>query len=59
MCVCAGIPFKAMADSGATTLDEIRNEFGATLGCGLCLPYIKKMLQTGETEFAIDTGDDQ
>jgi NAD(P)H-nitrite reductase large subunit len=48
-----------MADSGATTLDEIRNEFGATLGCGLCLPYIKKMLQTGETEFAIDTGDDQ
>lgn len=35
------------------SIDEITHSVGCGGGCGLCRPYIAKMLETGETEFAI------
>ena len=35
------------------TVGEITEALGCGGGCGLCAPYLKQMLQTGETAFAI------
>ncbi len=36
-----------------TTIEAITNALGCGSGCGLCLPYLERMLRTGETAFAI------
>jgi bacterioferritin-associated ferredoxin len=38
---------------GWTTVEEITEELGCGGGCGLCRPYLARMLETGETAFAI------
>jgi bacterioferritin-associated ferredoxin len=53
-CICrdasfAGLLVKARA-SGWTLTDLIR-ETGCGAQCGLCRPYLERMLRTGETEF--------
>lgn len=50
-CVCAAVSFAEMKLSGAKTLDEINHRFDAGINCGLCVPYIQRMLETGEVEF--------
>ena len=35
------------------TVDDITRAVGCGGGCGLCRPYLARMLQTGETAFAI------
>ncbi len=35
------------------TVAEITAAVGCGSGCGLCRPYLRKMLETGETEFDI------
>jgi len=52
-CVCYEITFLELKNSGVKTLDEVVLKFGCTTGCGLCQPYIERMLSTGETEFAV------
>jgi NAD(P)H-nitrite reductase large subunit len=52
-CVCFEKTFTELKASGAKSLDEIIQRFNCSTGCGLCRPYIQKMLQTGETEFAV------
>jgi bacterioferritin-associated ferredoxin len=32
-------------------LDELAQATGCGAGCGLCRPYLRRMLATGETEF--------
>ncbi len=34
-------------------LKEIRRATGCTTGCGTCEPYIRLMLRTGRTRFAV------
>ena len=52
-CLCyphAFADLKALADAhGWTTVAEITREVGCGSGCGLCRPYLAKMLETGET----------
>ena len=54
-CLCHGTAFAALAEaarqSGATTVPELQAcaDFGR--GCGLCHPYVRRMLRTGETVF--------
>ncbi len=36
-----------------TTVQQISNAIGCGSGCGLCRPYLSRMLETGETAFAI------
>jgi bacterioferritin-associated ferredoxin len=56
-CVCFDVSFerlKALAlAEGITDIEALgeRIEFGQN--CGLCLPYIRLMLETGDTAFAV------
>ena len=53
-CVCFDITFstlKASARECGGGLEHIRERFGCGKGCALCVPYIQKMLQTGQTSF--------
>jgi bacterioferritin-associated ferredoxin len=40
-----------LARAGSWGLDEIARATGCGAGCGLCRPYLRRMLATGETEF--------
>ena len=53
-CVCRRIPFAALlpiARERGWTLDDVMRETGCGDQCGLCRPYLRRMLATGETEF--------
>ena len=54
MCVCRGVPFAEIlprARAGGWGLEEIARSTGCGATCGLCRPYLRRMLATGETEF--------
>jgi len=40
-----------LARAGGWGLDDIASFTGCGAGCGLCRPYLRRMLATGETEF--------
>lgn len=53
-CICQKITFdqlKAHVDQSGVGLEELQQETGCGLICGLCTPYISRMLETGETSF--------
>ncbi len=53
-CVCFEVRFetlKAYADRHGSDLDALTAHFGCGRGCGLCVPYIRQMLETGRTSF--------
>lgn len=58
-CVCADVTFDALAamarrDPGTPLdLDTLRRRTGCCAGCGLCEPYVRLMLRTGRTAFAL------
>jgi bacterioferritin-associated ferredoxin len=55
-CICHNKTFaevKRLADVGGwATMEEIAAKTGCGSGCGLCRPYLQRMLETGETAFA-------
>jgi bacterioferritin-associated ferredoxin len=54
MCVCRRVPFASLlplARAEGWELDELAAATGCGAGCGLCRPYLRRMLATGETEF--------
>ncbi len=53
-CVCFDKTFEELKALGLATIEEISAETGCGTKCGLCLPYILKMLETGDTRFRID-----
>jgi NAD(P)H-nitrite reductase large subunit len=55
-CVCHNLAFdalKAVADEGGLDFDALRERTGACTACGMCEPYIRLMLATGETRFRV------
>ena len=52
-CVCTWRTFAELKASGLTTADEIADVYGSGAQCGMCRPYIERMLLTGETEFPV------
>ena len=53
-CICQRTPFERvlpLAREEDWTLDDLVRETGCGAQCGLCLPYLRRMLQTGETVF--------
>jgi bacterioferritin-associated ferredoxin len=53
-CVCYDRTFaelKSAAGAESLQLDEIAKRFGCGSCCGVCRPYIERMLETGETVF--------
>lgn len=58
-CVCFDVPFTTLKDDADATgagLYELQRRHAAGRGCGLCVPYIRRMLETGETAFTVDLG---
>jgi len=58
-CVCYDTTFEEMKEimqkNNLTTVDELREIKPVALNCKLCLPYINKMIETGETRFEVIT----
>lgn len=53
-CVCTGLTFAQVlerARGAGWDLDAVRRELGAGANCGLCRPYLRRALRTGETVF--------
>jgi bacterioferritin-associated ferredoxin len=53
-CICKATSFaelRARALAGGWDLSDLMRETGAGAGCGLCRPYLRRMLRTGQTEF--------
>src|SRR3954452_5819319 len=54
MCVCRRQPFAELlprARAAGWALADLVRETGCGAGCGLCRPYLRRMLATGEREF--------
>jgi bacterioferritin-associated ferredoxin len=54
MCVCQRMPFsrlQPLALQKGWDLADIMRETQCGASCGLCRPYLRRMLETGETEF--------
>jgi bacterioferritin-associated ferredoxin len=55
MCVCHRRPFAELlseARAGAWDLETLMRRTGCGTSCGLCRPYLRRMLATGETIFS-------
>ena len=53
-CVCKATPFRelrGLATASGWDLAELILQTGCGAQCGLCRPYLSRMLRTGETEF--------
>jgi bacterioferritin-associated ferredoxin len=54
MCVCMRMPFARLlplARERDWDLEAVSRETGCGDNCGLCRPYLRRMLMTGETVF--------
>jgi len=55
MCVCHRKKFEVILElakeHNCRTIEEIKEADIACNGCGMCHPYVQKMLITGETRF--------
>ncbi|MGH7656736.1 MAG: (2Fe-2S)-binding protein [Gemmatimonadales bacterium] len=54
MCVCRQLPFTRLlplARERGWTMQELMDQTEAGATCGLCRPYLRRMLRTGETVF--------
>jgi NAD(P)H-nitrite reductase large subunit len=52
-CVCFSTTFEELLEADVRSIDEIQERFRCGTKCGTCVPYLKKMLDTGETAFAV------
>ena len=53
-CICRGLAFEdllPLARSEGWALPDLMRETGAGGRCGLCRPYLRAMLATGQTAF--------
>ena len=53
-CICKATSFEvlhAQAMGAGWSLEDIMRETGCGAGCGLCRPYLREMLRTGQTAF--------
>lgn len=60
-CVCFNITFARLLQHveehggrDVVTFEQLQSRYQCGRGCGLCVPYIRKMLQSGETEFPLE-----
>jgi bacterioferritin-associated ferredoxin len=53
-CICRDLAFSELlprARAAGWSLQDLMSETGAGAQCGLCRPYLRRMLRTGETAF--------
>jgi len=57
-CVCYDVQFadlkRVMAETGASTVEELQKHIEFGENCQLCLQYVQKMMETGQTEFDVE-----
>lgn len=56
-CVCHSLPFdqlKAVAAASNLDFDALKERTRCCSNCSLCEPYVRRMLETGETAFILD-----
>ncbi len=62
-CVCNNISFEEMKTFAVRneiqSIEGLVNVLQVATNCRLCVPFIKKMLATGETKFEIVSDDDR
>ena len=54
-CVCRDTTFASLlplAQERQWALEDLIRETGCGAGCGLCRPYLREMLRSGQTEFS-------
>jgi bacterioferritin-associated ferredoxin len=54
-CICRRVPFERLLPlvrEHGWTLADLTRETGCGASCGLCRPYLRRMLATGETSFS-------
>lgn len=54
LCICRQVEFQTLlplARQHGWTVSELVRETGCGGQCGLCRPYLRRMLETGETTF--------
>lgn len=59
-CMCFNIPFQEIIDynkATGKTLEEIMKICKVGTDCEVCLPYIRRALETGNPDIRIDAGD--
>lgn len=58
-CICYQKTFEEIKDEsvnrGLVTIEDIARELKCSTACGLCIPYIEAMLETGKTKFHAGT----
>jgi len=57
-CVCRDVPFETIrivAERVGGDLDALSAATGCATGCRMCLPYIRRMLATGQTSQPVMT----
>lgn len=56
-CICYNKSFaelkEFMRQNDLKNIDELRGKMNVAMNCKLCVPYIEKMILTGQTEFSI------
>lgn len=55
-CICHDVTFaelRALAARIGGGFEEVSGRTGCGTGCGLCVPYIRLMLRTGQTVFPV------
>ena len=60
-CVCSDVTFEQLKGLAATVghdFEAIERHTGAGRSCGTCVPYILRMLETGETNLPILSEDE-
>lgn len=61
-CICHDISFvellKKAGELNITTIEEVQQHKLSSTKCKLCYPYVKKMLQNGQTSFIPGKGID-
>jgi bacterioferritin-associated ferredoxin len=53
-CICADVTFAEAlqaARADGLTLADLQRRFGCSASCGMCGPYLRRTLRTGETVF--------
>jgi len=58
-CICFDTTFAEMKEimkkNNINNIEELRHIKQIAANCKLCLPYIEKMIETGQTEFEVIT----
>lgn len=56
-CICYDVFFEKLKEvaeeTGAQTIEELQEHIDFGLNCGMCVMYVAKMLETGDTEFKV------